>query len=106
MEIMSDSAIGQPLAVVTGASSGIGYELAKQFANNGFDVIIAAEDTGIVGAAAELATAGVSVEPVQVDLATYEGVEQLCARITSTDRPLTAVAINAGIGVREDRPRR
>jgi uncharacterized protein len=37
----------KPLAVVTGASSGIGYELAKQFATNGFDLIVAAEDEAI-----------------------------------------------------------
>ena len=42
-----NSTSNKPLAVVTGASSGIGYELAKQFATNGFDLIVAAEDEGI-----------------------------------------------------------
>jgi len=46
-----DTADSRPLAVVTGASSGIGRELAKQFAANGFDLIIAAEDDAIVAAA-------------------------------------------------------
>jgi NAD(P)-dependent dehydrogenase (short-subunit alcohol dehydrogenase family) len=62
----------QPLALVTGASSGIGFELARQFAHHGFDVIVAAEDPDIGTAAAEL-----GAEAVQVDLATEDGVERL-----------------------------
>jgi NAD(P)-dependent dehydrogenase (short-subunit alcohol dehydrogenase family) len=54
----------RPLAVVTGASSGIGLELAKQFAANGFDLIIAAEDAAIQDAALELEPLGASVEAV------------------------------------------
>jgi NAD(P)-dependent dehydrogenase (short-subunit alcohol dehydrogenase family) len=42
-----EATASRPLAVVTGASSGIGLELAKQFASNGFDVIAAAEDAAI-----------------------------------------------------------
>ena len=38
-------------AVVTGALSGIGYELAKQFVQNGFDVLVTAEDAGLERAA-------------------------------------------------------
>jgi len=45
----------KPLAVVTGASSGIGYELAKQFAEHGFDLLVAAEDAGIPDRRARLA---------------------------------------------------
>ncbi|MDP9408336.1 MAG: SDR family NAD(P)-dependent oxidoreductase [Actinomycetota bacterium] len=90
----------RPLALVTGASSGIGYELAKQFATNGFDVVVNAEDAGITAAAAELtgAGAGASVQPVQADLSTYEGVEQLWSAVVATGRPLAAAALNAGIG--------
>jgi short-subunit dehydrogenase len=86
-------------AVVTGASSGIGRELALQFAQNGFDVLINAEDDGIHAAAAELAATGAHVEAVQADLATYEGVERLAAAVQSSGRRLDAVALNAGIGV-------
>jgi short-subunit dehydrogenase len=87
------------LAVVTGASSGIGFELARQFADNGFDVLAVAEEPAIATAAAEL---GVAVTPVRIDLASYEGVEELYARIGATGRPVDALAVNAGIGVGGD----
>lgn len=91
--------IPRPLAAVTGASSGIGLELARQFAANGFDVIAAAEDDAIFPRARELAAAtGVSVDPVQVDLSTPGGVDELYARILGSGRSLDAIALNAGIG--------
>jgi short-subunit dehydrogenase len=91
--------ITDPLAVVTGASSGIGLELAKQFASHGFDVLIAAEDEGIADAAATLTETGTRVFSQQVDLARYDGVETLYQRIRSLERPVDAIAINAGVGV-------
>src|SRR5215212_5782180 len=89
-----DTADSRPLAVVTGASSGIGRELAKQFAAHGFDLIVAAEDDQLSAAAQELRGMG-----VQVDLATPDGVEALGAAMTATGRPVDAIALNAGIGV-------
>jgi uncharacterized protein len=89
----------RPLAAVTGASSGIGKELAKVFAENGFDLIICAEDPGINSAAAELQASGAQVRGVQADLANYDGVEQFYREIQATGRPLDAAALNAGVGV-------
>jgi uncharacterized protein len=88
----------KPLAVVTGASSGIGFELAKVFADNGFDVLINAENGRLGAAAEQLRAAGAHVEPVQADLSTHDGVEQLYAAIVSTGRPVSAAALNAGVG--------
>jgi uncharacterized protein len=89
-----DASPHRAFAVVTGASSGIGLELARQFQANGFDLIVAAEDDAIHAVAAEL-----GAEAVQVDLAVPEGVEALYARIVETERPVDALALNAGIGV-------
>jgi|SRR5579884_1563560 short-subunit dehydrogenase len=86
-------------AVVTGASSGIGYELAAQFAQNGFDVLAVAEDEGIRAAAERLGSDGARVEPLQADLATWEGNEAVYQKIQSSGRPLDAIALNAGVGV-------
>jgi short-subunit dehydrogenase len=88
----------RPLAVVTGASSGIGRELATQFASNGFDLVIAAEDDALATARTELEALGASVDAVQVDLAASEGVDELYARIRATGRPVDAIALNAGVG--------
>jgi uncharacterized protein len=84
-------------ALVTGASSGIGLELAREFASHDFDLIIAAENVGIFAAARELEESGASIEAVQVDLSTPAGVDELHGRIELSGRPLTAAAFNAGI---------
>jgi uncharacterized protein len=87
----------RPFAVVTGASSGIGYELAKQFAQNGFDLLVTATDSKVDEAAQTFRQAGVTVDTMQADLATYDGVEKLYSQIEA--RPVDAIAINAGVGV-------
>jgi uncharacterized protein len=86
-------------AIVTGASSGIGFELAKQFAENGFDLLIVAGGDRINTAADEIQMLGATVNAVQADLATHDGVHQLLSAIQSSGRPVDAVAINAGVGV-------
>jgi uncharacterized protein len=86
-------------AVVTGASSGIGYELAKQFAQNGFDVLVTAEGEGIEAAAQEVRGLGADVQIVQADLTKHDGVHQLQEAIKAGGRPVDAIAINAGVGV-------
>jgi uncharacterized protein len=87
------------LAVVTGASSGIGRALADQFAQHGFDLVVAAEDDAVHTAADELRRGGRTVTPVQADLATPQGVESLAGAIAAAGRPVDAAALNAGIGV-------
>ena len=86
------------LAVVTGASSGIGLELAKEFSRNGFDVVICAEDDGLEAATDEIAAPGRSVHSVRADLATASGVPALTDEINALGRPVDALAVNAGIG--------
>src|SRR3954464_1446582 len=90
----------QQFALVTGASAGIGYELAKQFAQNGFDLLIVSAGDRINTTAQEpQGELGLQVRAVQADLATHEGVHQLISAYQSAGRPLDAAAINAGVGV-------
>src|SRR3712207_7149677 len=88
----------RPLALVTGASSGIGLELARQFAEHGFDLVVNAEDTELTFAAEQLRRSGATVQAVQADLRTTEGVQAVYDAVTATGRPLAAAALNAGVG--------
>jgi short-subunit dehydrogenase len=92
----------RPLAAVTGAFSGIGYVLAKQFAEHGYGLVNRADSVKIEEAARTLQEMGANVQSVQTDLATYEGVEKFYEAIRSEGRSLDAVAINAGVGVGGD----
>jgi uncharacterized protein len=94
------TAANRPFAVVTGASSGIGFELAKQCVEHGFDVLICADQEARLQEAAErLRAAGTRVDTVRADLATYEGNETLAHAVRAAGRPVDALLLNAGIGV-------
>jgi uncharacterized protein len=85
------------LAVVTGASTGIGLELARLCALQQFNLIIAADEPLIENAARELSQMGVECTAVQCDLGTAEGVSQLTNAIG--DRQVDALLANAGRGL-------
>ena len=84
-------------AIVTGASTGIGYELAQQCAQHGFDLLIAADEPEIFAAADRLGSSGRSVQAVQADLSTLDGVDELYA--TAHGRRVDALLANAGRGL-------
>jgi short-subunit dehydrogenase len=92
---MSDTT--RPLAIVTGASTGIGLELAKEAANHGYDLLIAADEAQIETAATELRALNVGVQAVQTDLSTTEGVDKLLAAVGG--RQVEALLANAGRGL-------
>jgi short-subunit dehydrogenase len=92
----------RPLAVVTGASSGIGYELARKFGENGFDLLVVSDNREKLNAAANsLSQLGAEpgIEVVTADLTTPEGVNQVYEKIQSLGRPVDVLAANAGVGV-------
>src|ERR1700723_1228360 len=91
--------MGQMLAVVTGASSGIGYELAKELGRRGYDLIVASAGDRLAPAAAELRASGVQVTEVQVDLAQRDGPQILWKQIMASGRQVDVACINAGVGV-------
>ena len=67
----------RPLALVTGASSGIGYELAICCAHAGYDLLVAADEPKIEEAADYFRSLGVKIDAVLCDLSTLEGVDRL-----------------------------
>jgi short-subunit dehydrogenase len=89
----------RPLAVITNASSGIGYELAKVFAKNNFDLLVVSEDVGIMDASNSFLQFGGSVDSIQANLATYDGVEKLYRKIQTLEKPVDSLVLNTGADV-------
>ncbi len=87
----------KPLAMVTGASTGIGFELARCCGENGFDLLIAADEPEIRLAATSLRETGAMVQTVEADLATMRGVDTLYE--AARGRPVAALLANAGHGL-------
>ncbi|MBL0938127.1 MAG: SDR family NAD(P)-dependent oxidoreductase [Gemmatimonadaceae bacterium] len=99
-ERRSGRATPSRLAVVTGASSGIGLELARTFLSHDFDVVVVAENDAIHEVPSALQTNGVQeILPVQVDLAAVDGADILYQQLRALGRPVHALALNAGVGV-------
>lgn len=84
-------------AIVTGASTGIGFELASIAAEKGYDLLVAADEPLIDAAAQDFKRHGIQVTSVQADLATLQGVEQLLA--TTKGRQIDVLCANAGRGL-------
>ena len=91
---MSES---RPFAIVTGASTGIGFELAKRCAKEGYDLLIVADEPEIEKVAASLRSEGAEVKALQADLATTEGVDKVYA--AANGRQVDALLANAGRGL-------
>jgi len=90
---------GRQFAIVTGASTGIGLELAKCCAREGFDLLVAADEPEIESAASEIRGLGAIVETVQADLSTVDGVDRLYEASKRIGRPVDALLANAGRGL-------
>ncbi len=84
--------------MVTGASSGIGFELAKLFAEDGYHLIVAGDDSAIQQGADKLGDRGLGVRAVQVDLRKPDDVELLYRTASGNGRPLDVTVLNAGVG--------
>jgi short-subunit dehydrogenase len=95
----------RPLALITGASSGIGFYLAREFVLNGDDLVIAASHREKLHEAARALNAMdelPNVQAVTVDLSTSRGVEWLYEEVKREGRPVNVLAANAGVGVTGD----
>lgn len=97
MGTFNDRRSGNSYALVTGASSGIGFELARCCAEKGADLLIVADEPQIHEAAAQLRTTGVSVDAVEADLSTLDGVAQFYE--ATNGRPIDYLLANAGRGL-------
>lgn len=87
----------KPLAILTGASTGIGLELAILAAQNGYDLVVSADEAEIFKAAERLSTFGACVDAVEADLATIEGNDSVLAAVK--DRPIELLFANVGRGL-------
>jgi short-subunit dehydrogenase len=91
--------MAKKLALVTGASSGIGLSLARELAGRGYDPVACSAGERLQTTARQLRDTSVDVLEVQADLATRNGVERLWKQVQSLGRTVDVACINAGVGV-------
>jgi short-subunit dehydrogenase len=84
-------------AIITGASTGIGFELATLAAKNGYDILVAANESLIEAAAQDFRQFGTEVTAVEADLSTIDGVDTLLA--AANGRQIDVLCANAGHGL-------
>lgn len=92
----------RPLALVTGASSGIGYELSRKLAERGYDLVMVSDNAEKLKEAAEALSEiddDAQVEVVQADLSQRDGVKKVYDSVCALKRPVALLAANAGVGV-------
>jgi short-subunit dehydrogenase len=98
----STTDVQRPLALVTGASSGIGFELARKLAERGYDLVMVSDNEEKLNEAADALSEMddvTQVEVVQADLSQREGVRKVYDSVRSLHRPVDLLAANAGVGV-------
>jgi short-subunit dehydrogenase len=87
--------MSRQLALVTGASSGIGFSLARELANRGYDVVVASSGDRLSSAALSLWTSGSEVIEINADLATRAGIDDLWKKVGELGRPVDVACLNA-----------
>jgi len=88
--------MAEKFGIVTGASTGIGFELAHLAAADGYDLLVAADEP-LVDASTAFKRHGTQIESVEADLSTFEGVDKLLA--AAGNRPVDLLCANAGRGL-------
>ncbi|SFG39183.1 Short-chain dehydrogenase [Halobacillus alkaliphilus] len=91
--------VNRKFVMITGSTSGLGFELAKLFANDGYDVAMSGSSEDIYQSAKEIEKLGVEAYPFKADASTYDDVEEFWKFVKSKDRKLDSAVLNVGIGM-------